>query len=149
MTHYMLEELEELFGSKPSTQRSRKARMKIAWANLIRQYRLSLHECTQSFSVGPLSSLGYCIVLIPAHYAQPVFNSLQRISFLGCFVGASHFFIFSLSFRSHQTDSASTTCGHQQSGCEQIFVLFSASVTKLEPNSHAPITCEVSFSRRA
>lgn len=45
----MLQELEELFSSKPSIQRSEKARMKIAWANLIRQYGLSLHECTQSF----------------------------------------------------------------------------------------------------
>lgn len=77
MTHYMLEELEELFGSKPSIQRSRRARMKIAWANLIRQYRLSLHECTQSFFVRPLLSLGYCAVLITVFYAQPVFNSYE------------------------------------------------------------------------
>lgn len=77
MTHYMLEELEELFGSKPSIQRSRKARMKIAWANLIRQYRLSLHECTQSFFVRPLLSLGYCAVLITVFYKQPVFNSYE------------------------------------------------------------------------
>lgn len=77
MTHYMFEELEELFGLKPNIQRSRKARMKIAWANLIRQYRLSLHECTQSFFVGLLSSLGYCIVPITVYYAQAGFNSLQ------------------------------------------------------------------------
>jgi len=88
----MLEELEKLFGSKPSIQRSRKARIKIAQANLIRQYGLSLHECTQSFSVGPLSSLGYCIVLIAVYYAQPVINSLEEISFSGCLIGAAHFY---------------------------------------------------------
>lgn len=65
----LFEKLEELFGSKPKLQRLRKARMKIAWANLVRQYRLSLHECTQSFSVGLLSSPGYCIVLITVYYA--------------------------------------------------------------------------------
>lgn len=145
----MLEELEELFGSKPSTQRLRKARMKIARANLIRQCRLSLHECTQLFSVGPLSSLGYCIVLITVYYAQPGFNSLEGISFWGCSVGASHFFFFSSSFWSHQTDSASTMCGHQQGGCEKTLVLFSVPVTKLEPQTHAQTMCEVSFSRGA
>ena len=149
----MLEEREELFGSKPSIQRSRKARMKIAWANLIRQYRLSLHECTQSFSVGPLLSLGYCIVLITVYYAQPVFNSLEGISFWDCFAGVSHFFppqfSFSPSFWSHQADSASTMCGQPQGGCEQTLVLFSVPVTKLEPSTHTQTTCEVSFSKGA
>lgn len=88
----MLEELEELFGSKPSIQRLRKARTKTAWTNLIRQYRLSLHECTQSFSVQFPLSLRYCVVLTAVHYAQPGFNSLERISLGDCFIGISHLF---------------------------------------------------------
>lgn len=88
----MLEELEELFGSKPSIQILRKARTKTAWTNLIRQYRLSLQECTQSLSVQLPSSLGYSVVLISVHYAQPGFNSLEGISLGDCFIGISHLF---------------------------------------------------------
>lgn len=148
MTLYMLEELEELLGSKPSIQRQRKARMKTAWTNLIRQYRLSLHECTQSFSVQLPLSLGYCVVLTAVHYAQPGFKSLERISLEDCFTGISHLFPPQFRF---------PPCFYPtilpppwgQDGCEQTLVLFSVPVSKLEQSTYVQTTHEVSFSREA
>lgn len=145
----MLEKLEELFGSKPSIQRLRKARMKTAWTNLIRQYRLSLHECTQSFSVQLPLSLGYCVMFTAVHYAQPGFNSLERISVGDCLIGIFHLFPPQFRFPPRFCLHWILPPPWGQGGCKQTLVLFSVPVSKFEQSTHIQTTHEVSFSRGA